>query len=543
MAAIKEFPLLKLKKLQILGFKSFSDRTELKFHGDGIAAIIGPNGCGKSNIADAISWVLGEQSAKTLRGSRMEDVIFAGTRDRKPNGMAEVSLTLINPEEYDGVDANEPTEVDIRDDMPDDWDEAEVRAQAAEETERLTEELQPGVAEPGDPPAAKAEGDREQQFAALKRCATQNLSTQDPEGVVSSEQEQAAIMPGGGNRRSIESGSGAGSAIVAVDGAGRDARATAGEDAGATGGGSAIMPGEDARRSIESSTTAGPAVVLKIRRRKFQQQFRAGEIVVTRRLFRSGDSEYLLNGKLCRLRDIQELFMGTGLGPESYALIEQGRIGQILSSRPTDRRAIIEEAAGITKFKTKKRLAEARLEDAKQNLARVHDIFEEVTRQMNSLKRQASKAERYGRLRDEMRAKFRGVLDSKFEQFDDQDRELSAQIQAISEEIHRQADAVREMELELAERTQRGYAIESEIRENSGRLADIKLEADRNQAQRRHNDERCNELTIRASASESELGQARKRLAALEDELNSNRELLDSAAADVKAAQFEFHAA
>jgi chromosome segregation protein len=90
--------------------------------------------------------------------------------------------------------------------------------------------------------------------------------------------------------------------------------------------------------------------------------------------------------------------MGTGLGPESYALIEQGRIGQILSSRPTDRRAIIEEAAGITKFKTKKRLAEARLEDAKQNLSRVNDIFEEVTRQMNSLKRQASKAERYGRL-------------------------------------------------------------------------------------------------------------------------------------------------
>src|ERR1700739_1564832 len=94
--------LLKLKKLQILGFKSFCDRTELKFHGDGVAAIVGPNGCGKSNIADAISWVLGEQSAKTLRGARMEDVIFAGTRDRKPTGMAEVSLTLIDPEAYNG---------------------------------------------------------------------------------------------------------------------------------------------------------------------------------------------------------------------------------------------------------------------------------------------------------------------------------------------------------------------------------------------------------------------------------------------------------
>src|SRR5436309_6751537 len=543
MAAIKEFPLLKLKRLQILGFKSFSDRTELKFHGDGIAAIIGPNGCGKSNIADAISWVLGEQSAKTLRGSRMEDVIFAGTRDRKPNGMAEVSLTLINPEEYEGVDANEPTGVDIRDDMPDDWDEAEVRARAAEETERLSEELQPGILA-GDPSAAKAESGDGQEFAALKRCATQNpsaqnLSTEDPEGVVSSEQEQAAIMPGGDARRYIDSGSGAGSAIVASESGGRDARATTGEDAGATGGGSAIMPGEDARRSIESSGSGGPAVVLRIRRRKFQQQFRAGEIVVTRRLFRSGDSEYLLNGKLCRLRDIQELFMGTGLGPESYALIEQGRIGQILSSRPTDRRAIIEEAAGITKFKTKKRLAEARLEDAKQNLSRVNDIFEEVTRQMNSLKRQASKAERYARLRDEMRGKLRVVLASKFARFDQQSAELDQQISAIADEMRRQAETVQQMEADLAERTHRGYTIETEIRENSARLSDIKLEVDRNQGQRRHNEERCNELTARSASSDAELAQARLRVAALEDELNANRQILESAAADLAAAQQE----
>src|SRR5712672_225118 len=132
----KECRLLKLKRLQIPGFKAFCDRTELKFHGDGVAAIIGPNGCGKSNIADAISWVLGEQSAKTLRGARMEDVIFAGTRDRKPTGMAEVSLTLIDPEVYDRADKNDPTEVDLRDEMPiEDWDEAGIRARAAEEVE------------------------------------------------------------------------------------------------------------------------------------------------------------------------------------------------------------------------------------------------------------------------------------------------------------------------------------------------------------------------------------------------------------------------
>ena len=109
--------MLKLKKVQILGFKSFCDRTELKFPGDGIAAIVGPNGCGKSNISDAIAWVLGEQSAKSLRGVRMEDVIFAGTRDRKPTGMAEVTLHLIDPENYEGAPVAVP-EIEIRDEMP-----------------------------------------------------------------------------------------------------------------------------------------------------------------------------------------------------------------------------------------------------------------------------------------------------------------------------------------------------------------------------------------------------------------------------------------
>src|SRR5690242_2032321 len=165
--------------------------------------------------------------------------------------------------------------------------------------------------------------------------------------------------------------------------------------------------------------------------------------------------------------------MGTGLGPESYALIEQGRIGQILSSRPTDRRAIIEEAAGITKFKTRKRLAEARLEEAKQNLSRVNDIFDEVTRQMNSLKRQAAKAERYARLRDEMRAKLRVVLASKFADLHRQSAELEAQIKAITEEMRVQSEAVQQLEGEHSERTQRGYAVETEARQNRERLSAI----------------------------------------------------------------------
>ena len=467
--------MLKLKKLQILGFKSFCDRTELKFPGDGVAAIIGPNGCGKSNIADAISWVLGEQSAKTLRGSRMEDVIFSGTRDRQPTGMAEVSLTLIDPEQYDGPDKNEPTEVEVRDEPPsaDDWDEAELRARAAEDTERATEEAQPGkVEEIAGGPAVAPEG----AAVAVAESATT--------GVVPAPAAQA--------------------------------------------------------EPTEAAHGAGPQVVLKIRRRKFnQQQFHTGEIVVTRRLFRSGDSEYLLNGKLCRLRDIQELFMGTGLGPESYALIEQGRIGQILSSRPTDRRAIIEEAAGVTKFKTKKRLAEARLEDAKLNLNRVNDIFEEVTRQMNSLKRQASKAERYAKLRDEMRAKLRIVLASKFTQLDQESAAVDAQLNGLADEILQRTESVQQFDIEHAERTQRGYAIDGELRQNRDRLNQVAIEIDRAHARRRTNEERCAELVVRSASSDAELAQARNRLLSLETELESNRQILESAAADLAAAQHE----
>lgn len=473
--------MLKLKRLQILGFKSFCDRTDLKFHGDGVAAIIGPNGCGKSNIADAISWVLGEQSAKTLRGSRMEDVIFAGTRDRKPTGMAEVSLTLIDPQEYLEEDANAPTEIDIQDDLPlnaassryaENWDEEAIRSRAAAETESAMEEAQPGRTEEVEVPRSKID--------------TIAIAFPDDEPVFA-------------------------------------------------------LPVHNVVPNATSAAVSGaPHVVLKIRRRKFnQQQFHAGEIVVTRRLFRSGDSEYLLNGKLCRLRDIQDLFMGTGLGPETYALIEQGRIGQILSSRPTDRRAILEEAAGITKFKTKKRLAEARLEDAKLNLARVNDIFDEVTRQMNSLKRQAAKAERFAKLRDEMRAELRVVLASKFAALEQESAELDAQLSALAEDMQRRTEAVQQLEAEHGEATERGYAIDTELRENRDRLSELAMEIDRARARRRHNDERCAELVARSAAAEAELAHARQRLTSLEAERDSNHQMLESAAADLAGAQQE----
>src|SRR5580700_1188137 len=293
--------LLKLKRVEIQGFKSFFDRTEMKFTGSGIAAIVGPNGCGKSNLSDAISWVLGEQSAKTLRGARMEDVIFAGSRDRKPVGLAAVTMTLIDPVIHAGT-----------------------------------------------------------------------------------------------------------------------------------------VP------------ITGP-------------QVKNGEITITRRLFRSGESEYLIDGQSARLRDIQDIFMGSGLGPESYAIIEQGRIGQILSSKPQDRRAIIEEAAGITKYKTRKRLAEAKLESAKQNLARVFDILEEVTRQVNSLKRQASKAKRYTELKAELETRLRLVLSGKYRWLERDAAKTAIDLNLTASELKSLAEQVAERETAHAERQQACYRIEQEL--------------------------------------------------------------------------------
>ncbi|HLQ50592.1 MAG TPA: AAA family ATPase, partial [Terriglobales bacterium] len=476
--------MLKLKKLQILGFKSFCDRTELKFQGDGVAAIVGPNGCGKSNIADAISWVLGEQSAKSLRGSRMEDVIFIGTRDRKPTGMAEVSLTLIDPDVYAGSTNFTEAEIDVQNDYSDDWDEAGDRAAAAEETERHIAEVQPL-----GPEEVLVEGASAPDAGATEGGVPDAADPTDPEDT-----QQAA---------------------------------------------EGDTP-EPQAPEASASENAPQHVVLKIRRRKFKTtQFKAGELVVTRRLFRSGESEYLLNGKLCRLRDIQDIFMGTGLGPESYAIIEQGRIGQILSSKPYDRRAIIEEAAGITKFKTKKRLAEARLEQSKLNLARINDIFDEVTRQMNSLKRQASKAERYVRLRDEMREKLRLVLASKFTQLEREAKQLESELASLTLEMQAKNETVQTFEAEHGERTQRGYAIEEESRRNSEHLSTLAMEMERSTSRQRTNEERCAELDARSAAALAELERTREQLGGLQSELNSNRSVLESAAADVSAAQSE----
>jgi chromosome segregation protein len=457
--------LLKLKKVQILGFKSFCDRTEVQLTGQGIAAIVGPNGCGKSNISDAINWVLGEQSAKSLRGIKMEDVIFAGTRERKPTGMAEVSLTLVDPDVYDGntladgeaevLGGDQQAESDADQNITainalSDWDESALRADAALETEEAVADAQPGTTYEAELPAKKA-----------------------------AESSTGELAEGG------------------------------------------------------AELTAGNNVVLKIRRRKFgRAPIRAGEITVTRRLFRSGDSEYLLNGKICRLRDIQDIFMGTGLGGESYAMISQERIGSILSAKPLDRRAIIEEAAGITRFKTKKRLAELRLESAKQNLSRVNDIFEEVTRQMGVLKRQASKAERYGALRDELRGKLRVVLASRLSQMDAEQTAASTEISRLSELIDSQAAQLETMDAEHSAGVHRGYALDDQIREAGSHANSSAVELERIAARTASNADRITDLSQRMLSGNDDLAQARSQFESLTGELEQHRSFLENATSE-----------
>ncbi len=452
--------MLKLKKIHILGFKSFCDRTELNVPGTGIAVVVGPNGCGKSNILDGVSWVLGEQSAKSLRGSHMQDVIFAGTRDRKPLGMAEVTITMADPAAYQGPIPVEP-EVSVGHDGPDDWDEDEVRRGRAAEAEEIVAAEQPGQAIDDD----------------------------------------AASGP------------------VRVDDAGQETVQETGQGTGQ----------EAAQES------GAPQVLLKIRRRKFQRTPQRGEIVITRRLFRSGESEYLLNGKLCRLRDIQDIFMGTGLGPESYAIIGQERIGQLLSSKPHDRRAIVEEAAGITRFKTRKRLAELRLESAKQNLARVDDIFEEVTRQMNSLKRQAAKAERYAAVREELRGRLRVVLASRMASMDADEARLEQEIAVLTERINGAAAGIGELEASQHTLTERGYELERDGHEAQERANQAAVELERATARQRSNAERVVELEARIAAAAAELEQTRTQLAGIAEERAQQHQFLETAAGEARA--------
>jgi chromosome segregation protein len=349
----------RIQKLEIHGFKSFCDRTEILFN-EGVTAIVGPNGCGKSNISDAISWVVGEQSAKSLRTDRMEGVIFNGTQARKATSMAEVGLTLSLPD-Y----SNMPEGLDL-----------------------------------------------------------------DPEG-----------------------------------------------------------------------------------------------FTVGRRLYRSGESEYLLNGRRCRLKDIQALFEGTGLGPNSYALIEQGRIGQILSSKPADRRALIEEAARITLFKSRRYSAEMKLELATQNLLRVQDIVREVARQLNSLKRQAAKARRYGRLREELRGLHRLRLALERRATSGRLEECEARFAAAAELERAVLDELGSAESARAENQEACRRQEELVNRLRDSVASLQLQAERARSTAQSSAAQAAELDVRGEELERERRALEERSALVDRERSRVGEL------------------
>ncbi len=387
--------MFKLQRLEITGFKSFADYTEIIFTGDGITAIVGPNGCGKSNVADAIAWVLGEQRVKHLRGGEMKDVIFQGARNRPPSGMAEVVMHLVRDE----VDAPEPDIDDIDSTL-----------------EKIDDQLVQSV----------SESDTDNTEAAHKR---------------------------------------------------------------------------------------------HWRRRNLALEFAPGEAVsVTRRLYRSGESEYLLNDRLCRLRDIQDLFSGTGLAGGHYAIIEQGRIGQILSAKPMDRRTIIEEAAGITKFRVRQRATEARLENARTNLSRISDIVAEIDRQVNSLRRQAAKARRYGVLREELRELLRHVYVAEDRKLASVLEDTNAKLAEVSElELAIAGDLTKREEAARAS-TQEARNLEDELSHFRAAAAEAVLQRDRQARECVYQQEQLSEIEKRKGEVAAEIEALTARLVLIEAE-------------------------
>jgi chromosome segregation ATPase len=309
---------MRIKRVEIIGFKSFCDRAVVQI-GEQITGVVGPNGCGKSNIVDAIRWCMGEQSAKHLRGKAMEDVIFAGSESRGPAPMAEVSLT------FDDVGfSHETLELGRQTQQ----DERELAALAGDIEEG------PEIVDSSDGPDGP-DGEAE-----------------DIEVAAEAPETTGTWLDKEGNK--------------------------------------IASPVEEVQELLEDKPPA------------FEFSHYT-EVTITRRLYRDGISQYFINKSPCRLRDITDFFLGTGVGTKAYAIIEQGRIGQIVSARPQDRRAIIEEAAGITKFKSKKKAAERKLDQTRQNLMRVSDIVTELDKRMGTLRRQAQKAERYRKYKSEMK--------------------------------------------------------------------------------------------------------------------------------------------
>ena len=350
-----------LKSLTMLGFKSFAEKTTLAFQ-PGITAIVGPNGCGKSNVADAVRWVLGEQSAKALRGGEMADVIFTGTDGRKGLSMAEVSLTIGNV-------------------------------------------------------------------------------------------DQEHLKAGG-------------------------------------------------------------------------VELAFNEVTLTRRVFRDGGSEYFVNKVPCRLKDIQQLFMGTGVGRTSYSIMAQGNITQILSSKPEDRRLVFEEAAGITKFKAQKKESLRKLEYTDQNLLRVGDLIREVKRQIGSLQRQAGKARRYKQLSVELQHLDTQLARHHFDVLRTEIEQRQAAVDLLRVQIEEASAQVLQAENELGQLRQRFSELEHEISLSQQRGLELKNQIDRHENRIHFNTERLAEISKQQDSALSDITQAEERHAAAERELATVTERL-----------------
>jgi len=370
---------MRIERIELIGFKSFSEKTVFNFH-PGITAIVGPNGCGKSNIVDAFKWVLGEQSAKSLRGDSMEDVIFAGSAARKTKGMAEVTLILSDI-------VNKPSN------------------------------------------------------------------------------------------------------------------------------------GSDSDNGDSKEVT---------------------QVSVTRRLFRSGESDYLMNKVPCRLKDIKNMFLDTGLELKAYSILEQGRIGDIVNSKPRDRRFLIEEVAGVMKYKVRKNEALNKLEASKSNLQRLQDIISEVKRQINTIDRHAKKAERYKKLFDEIKdVEIRiGKRDFKLFQKEISDlattedaltsreAEVSASVHSTDALIEEKKRLCVEHERSLNEVRTKLYALERETTEDEGKIALLKSDCENLRERLTSLSRQDSELDTEKENSAASLGKIRSDEAEMGNELSELENIL-----------------
>jgi len=352
-----------LKELELVGFKSFPERTRLKFD-SGITAIVGPNGCGKSNVFDGIRWVLGEQSTKALRSIRMEDVIFNGTDNKPSIGMAEATLFFSNK-----------------------------------------------------------------------------------------------------------------------------------------------------TRSIA---------------------FDSDEIEICRRIFRSGESQYLLNKAPVRLRDILEIFMGTGIGSESYSLVEQGKIDLILSSNPEDRRLIFDEASGITKYKAQKKEALRKLEETEQNLLRVSDIIAEVRREISSLERQANKARRYKGILEELKNKEANLANLEVNEIQKHKQELVNKINTSQRGVSSYEEGIRKVQEEISKRQNIIQLLEEELSAHHDQLININNLINNNTQRVQINEERIGELNSRILNLKDQLQDAEMRIQTSQENLENFKKEYEELEARIK---------